>query len=566
MKTTPSPRPPLALVTRPFGRRAAALLLRVWWLPVGLGALMLLLLSSQLQAASPGWQGARISFSCLEDSVTPLGPVQADGEDTLALLALRIWATGAWRGVRPLSIDAAQQEATYNLLEDEASRLRDFTPAYPDSNWTPPIQARLGQYYQRIGRSSVALQLWDEAWRSLAGRRDRLARNLADRTVAQYATLLAQLGHADKLALILAECAGRSLPQTEYRELYRNAQAALSAMNGAPEWCYRCGSFSVGLVGNALLGTSDSAHAVARVQAPTRGFSLQQLAELSKDLRLDLVPMYWGEAKEIAVPSVVHWQDQHYSAILGKSGNWYVVMDPTLKEPRRLHRTAIEQEATGYFLAPRSGLSGAWVPVSSADAAAVIGRGYDSGVSDSSDEPGCPHGSGPGGYGGGGGEPQGGGGCGTGGCLSAHSPGVLEWFISEPYANLWLRDVPLRWQPAIGPEFAVRLAYRQRGSPSFNEMNPDHFTQVGSAWQLPWRGAIRVEARGEDGSQFMRAFTPTGSRFLYEFEGSGSTSGTHFINNSILERVIVGEELKGANVWYPDGSYDGDRGGVSPGN
>jgi hypothetical protein len=220
--------------------------------------------------------------------------------------------------------------------------------------WTPPILAKLGKHYRRIGRYSVALQLWDEAWGLTREAGDEAIRELADDTLGELATLLAQLGQAEKLAVVLVEGANRNLRFEPHGERYQQAVGTLAAMNAAPEWCYRCGGLALGLVGNALTGTRDYTRAVATLRAPPAGFSLYQLQELARGLGLDLEAVQWGEQPEIVVPSVVHWQDQHYAAIVAGHGNWYVVKDPTMREPQRLHRSAILAEASGFFLVPKA--------------------------------------------------------------------------------------------------------------------------------------------------------------------------------------------------------------------
>lgn len=510
----------------------------------------------QMQAAS----AMRVSFSCLEESVAPTTPVAVNAEDTLALITLQVWAKKEWASLRPLSIDPKQQEARYRLREEEASLLLDFTKAYPGSGWTPAIQARLGRHYRNVGRYSMALQVWDQAWQATQQLTDRAGRDLADWTLAQYVTLLTQLGQVDKLAVALAESAGRPLPDDACRELRNRAQSALSAMTAAPQWCYRCGSLCVGLVGDVLTGTKEPSRAVARLPSPLQGYSLQQLRELARELKLSLVPVHWGEVQDLVVPSVVHLRDQHYAAIVSGCGNWYVVLDPTLHEPQRLHRSAILQEATGYFLVPQDRVPPGWSLLDATDASVVSGRGYDAGVNDGEDEPTCPFGTGVAGYGGGGGSTGGNGGrCNGSGCTLPTALGVLEWYVSEPFVNLWLLDTPLRYQPALGPEVAVHLMYRQRGgSALFNRWPSRQFSYVGSGWWFPWQGGISVGYRDEEGNQDMTGMLPTGSALYYSFEGPGGTTQAHFVNRTKMERVVDQGtlELQAVKIWYPNGARD----------
>jgi len=85
--------------------------------------------------------------------------------------------------------------------------------------------------------------------------------------------------------------------------------------------------------------------AVLKVPSPTNGFSMKALADLSRQLGLGLVPVVRGTDTKLVVPSLVHWQQNHYGAIVSRLGNLYKVVDPTFGQPRRLTADAINAEA-----------------------------------------------------------------------------------------------------------------------------------------------------------------------------------------------------------------------------
>src|SRR5215831_1651548 len=94
-------------------------------------------------------------------------------------------------------------------------------------------------------------------------------------------------------------------------------------------------------------------------------------------------------------------------------------------------------------------------------AKAIVG-GYQQAFTDDEDMPGCVV--------------QGGSTCNS----CKQQPGMPVWSVSEPYINLWLQDIPFRYQPAKGPEVAFKLNYQQReGSLVYASTNEFSF---GSQW------------------------------------------------------------------------------------
>ena len=89
--TTQNPRRPLAFITHLLGQRGAALLLRVWWLPVGLGALALgfVLYGPAIGQGDAALQTApKLHCTAFTRPIVAVGEVSLAGEDTLALGAI----------------------------------------------------------------------------------------------------------------------------------------------------------------------------------------------------------------------------------------------------------------------------------------------------------------------------------------------------------------------------------------------------------------------------------------------------------------------------------------------
>ena len=76
--------------------------------------------------------------------------------------------------------------------------------------------------------------------------------------------------------------------------------------------------------------------------------------------------------------------------------------------------------------------------------------------------------------------------CGTDSGMVAYTAmahGMPVWSVSEPYLNLWLRDVPLGYRPAKGPAVAFELLNKQRELAA--GLSTDVFS-VGARWNCAW--------------------------------------------------------------------------------
>lgn len=88
--------------------------------------------------------------------------------------------------------------------------------------------------------------------------------------------------------------------------------------------------------------------------------------------------VYRAAGQSIPVPAVVHWNVNHYAAIVEKQGELYHIQDPTFGQDLWFTADAINAQASGYFLVPESGikLGVDWQPAPIAQAESVHGQGY----------------------------------------------------------------------------------------------------------------------------------------------------------------------------------------------
>ena len=109
-----------------------------------------------------------------------------------------------------------------------------------------------------------------------------------------------------------------------------------------------------------------------------KGFSLAQVAVLSKKAGLNYQMAFRERGSEFVLPAVVHWKVGHYAALVRKEGNVYQMKDPTFGNETWGTKEALEAETTGYFLIPQGELAPGWRKVEEKEGAAVWGKGQTS--------------------------------------------------------------------------------------------------------------------------------------------------------------------------------------------
>jgi RHS repeat-associated protein len=69
--------------------------------------------------------------------------------------------------------------------------------------------------------------------------------------------------------------------------------------------------------------------------------------------------------------------------------------------------------------------------------------------------------------------------------------GMPQWGVTEPYCNLWVKDIPLGYQPARGPSVALQLSYKMRDDGVGNNASEFSF---GKGWNCDWRSYVETLA------------------------------------------------------------------------
>src|SRR5436309_583550 len=282
-----------------------------------------------------------------------------------------------------------------------------------------------------------------------------------------------------------------------------------------------CGLLSLREVVKVLRPQDPGAVPITNGAIGEKGISLMDLAEVGRQLNLNLVPVWRLSGQELLVPSLAYWRENHYVAILDKRGQDYRVFDPALNNTRWLAADAINARISGQFLAPESQLTENWRRLSATEAEQIVGGVVITAIVD---DPGdedctshglenepkcstcptndCPPGNEP--------DDAGCSGCGAATDFSGYAMPV--WRVSEPNINLWIIDKPMFYTTSHDDLMVFKLTYKQRNTPK-----DTNIFGVGANWECNWRAFTRPVPT--DTNQLTMYWLNGGER-LYELSGS----------------------------------------------
>jgi len=341
--------------------------------------------------------------------------------------------------------------------------LEQFFKDYPDSAWAPSLHYDYAAFCRRTGRTTKALEQFAAAWALLKDNTSPQGRRLGGAVLANWTDLLASLGRAKELKPLIA--AGDNWPfvNANDRNKFQGAKNSYYLILMHPEMAFRCGTFALKAVGGKLEPGDAKLESLVQVPSPTNGFSMAGLEDLAKQYGLNLVPVRRTAGQELVVPSVVHWRQNHYAAILDHKDNLYLVSDPTFGGEKWVPAEVINEESSGEFLIPATAATNGWQELAQNDASSIHGMGLPGNVKDGKDKykkPDCP------------------------------PKGMPVWWVSEPYINLWISDEPLSYLTSRGDPFTFRITYKQRDS---RPTPSDHYVS-NSGWNNSWASYVRLDS------------------------------------------------------------------------
>jgi hypothetical protein len=344
---------------------------------------------------------------------------------------------------------------------DDFASLTGFLEKHPKSSWRAVLLANLGLEYYHTAHYSRSLAAWEQAWPLAKDATDAEGKALADRVAGELAAMYARLGRMAELEALLKSFEGRVFVGSATEKI-SGAREGLWSMQHRPEISFRCGPLALHRIKLATDPQPSAAMAIFESASTQKGFSLPQVAELSRKIGLNYHMAFREKDGDFVVPAVVHWKVDHYAAIIRQEGDRYLIQDPTFRNDVWATRQALKAETSGYFVIPSGPLPKGWRKVESGEGSTIWGKGLPS-----QKDPGP---TGPG-------DPGSGGGCEDKGAGMAVS-GVHFMLVS-----LNLTDQPVGYTPPVGPPVKFIVRYNQRDA-----FQPATFTypNFGPKWTSDW--------------------------------------------------------------------------------
>ena len=348
--------------------------------------------------------------------------------------------------------------------------VEQFLSDYPASPWAASLRHTYASFCHRTGRTTKALEQWEAAWALAKVDPSPQARQLAGSILANWMDLLASLGRLEKLKELIAAGDQWHFVNSQDRDMFQGAKHSYYVMLSHPGISYRCGTFALKAVGQKLQPGNHALDELVAIPSPTNGFSMAALTDLAKQYGLNLVAVRRPAGHDFIVPSVVHWRQNHYAAIVGQQDDLFLVDDPTFGQPKWMAAEVINEEASGEFLVPAAQLSDGWGKLARNQIEPVHGMGLKNSIPDGPDIH-CFR-------------------LFSGKTLCYKCTGMPVWWVSEPYINLWISDQPLSYLTSCGEPFTFQISYKQRDT----RPNPVDAEIANTGWNNSWFSYIHLEA------------------------------------------------------------------------
>jgi len=284
--------------------------------------------------------------------------------------------------------------------------------------------------------------------------------------------LLSSLGRLEQLEKLMAEGDEWHFVNPQDRDMYREAKNSYYLMKAHPEIAYRCGTYALKAVGGYLEPTNSALQSLVEIPSPTNGFSVAGLVDIAKKYGLKMTAVRRAPGQDLITPSVVHWRQNHYAAILEHNDDLYLVSDPTFGQEKWLSAEVINEEASGEFLVPTEQLTDGWKQLARNEQMNIHGMGLPGNIKNGKDKgcvPNCP--------------------------ICPVCKGMPIWWVTEPYIDLWLRDEPISYLTSRGESFGFQLSYKQRDTrpnPLYGASGANGVANTG--WNHSWFSSIYVQS------------------------------------------------------------------------
>lgn len=406
-------------------------------------------------------------------------------------------------------------------------RIKQFLAAYPNSPFSLSLLLEQAEIEWKHGYFTDALDTLRAAWTKGKDHEDIEEKRLGEIAYAELSRKLGQLGQREELRTLIGEGEARELGGTAAEALIK-AKETLWFFDNQAEQNVFCGFTAANAVCVPLGHPPifpDVHDEEEKREFIANGLSLYELKAHSHEAGGNLQLYKRGDSPEIPVPSVIHWDFNHYSAITERDGDLYRVKDFHLKVDTWVSLDALNQQSSGYFAVEGTvPVPAGYTAVEDAEAKTVFGRHCTHGRDDEGDD------------------------CGGGGNKDDCAMATYSFRLLNP--GLELFDTPISYTPPFGPEIKFQLNYDQRSSVIPDLQDHGNF---GPRWTYDYLTYIDLVGSGTPASSVEVVFG-NGSYYRYSYNTQTGTYGTAFADRPRLDYITAGSGGPAYQMTYSDGS------------
>ncbi|MBK8220826.1 MAG: hypothetical protein IPK73_07375 [Candidatus Obscuribacter sp.] len=435
-------------------------------------------------------------------------------------------SSSAVKGENLALAEAIKKFKAKNDFED-LSALTEFVSKFPKSRWTASLNSNIADLLYQTGFLSDAMERWQASFEQSKNERGKLQQAVANHSIANLIKANGRVGRMAELEKFLAAIKNRPIWGSDEQKI-NDARQGLGGMKTAPGLAFKCGPYAVFNVLNALKPGSGLPSEIEKTRSTRQGTNLAMVKELAEKSGLKLQAAKRAPGSAIVTPSVVHWRLDHFGALVSAKNGHYVLKDPTFDNASYLSisQKAIDSQSDGYFLIPATEkLPTGWTAVSDEEAKNVWGKGESSKVDPNAKTVATEK-----------------------TCISSIECGCKGMAAASAFtvaATLNIADIPLSYQPPVGPGMDFRFNYNHLEA---NQPSTYTFSNAGQNWTFNWLSYLTVD--------------PISSVALVRVVGGGSEQYTPDVVSGLYPPALESQAqlvAMGGGVYerrLPDGSVE----------
>lgn len=412
----------------------------------------------------------------------------------------------------------------------DAESLKAFVKSHPESGYSTSLLIEASDLEWRHGYFLRSLDTLHKAWSLSKELTEPNDRRLAEMALGQLLRQHSLLGQKEALQQLIDEVKDRPLGGYAADALVR-AKEVMWFLNHKVERNVFCGF------------TAANAICVPRGERPVfpdvhderekeifirDGLSAFELKEHSHEVGGSLKVIKRVSGKELVVPSVIHLNFGHYSAITERAQDGaYRMTDEHLRYDSWVRAEALEEQMSGYFLVPQGvALPAGYVEVQDEEAKGVFGRH----CTHARDDEGCQN------KGGGNGSD----------CHTAMA--TYSFNLMNP--GLFISDTPIQHRPPYGPAVMFHVNYDQR-STVISDLQT--LGNLGPRWSHSFAEAISLTGTGTPNTQ-VKWIQGGGAYFRYNYNTSTASYSQAYKERPQLTYLTSAQGGPGYQLSFADGS------------